>query len=142
MTGYVLALVLGLITLATIVQLMRKRRLREKYAAAWIILALGICVLAVFPQLAVWIAHHTGVETTSNLLFAVAVVVLLAVCLQLSGELSALEEKTRTLAEEVALLRVDAARHDALRAPGSRLHDTEPRPAPDGEAPPASDAGL
>lgn len=107
MTGYVLAIVLAIVVLATIVQLMRTRRLREKYAAVWIVLAVGIVVLAVFPRLAFWVAHHVGVETPANLLFAVAAVVLLGVCLQLSGEVSSLEEKTRTLAEEIALLRLD-----------------------------------
>ncbi|NKY09934.1 DUF2304 domain-containing protein [Cellulomonas hominis] len=114
MSGYVLALVLGLLTVVVLVQLLRSRRIREKYAAIWLVLALGICILAAFPDLAFWLATLVGVQTPVNLLFAVAAVVLLAVCLQLSGEVSSLEEKTRTLAEEVALLRQETRPpHDA-----------------------------
>ena len=49
---------------------------------------------AILDQLAAWF----GIVTPVNLVFALAIVVLLAVCVQLSAEVSGLEEETRTLA--------------------------------------------
>lgn len=119
MSGYLFAVALGLAILALVVQLLRTRRIREKYAAIWIVVALGICLLAVFPHLAFRLADLVGVKTPVNLLFAVAALVLLAVCLQLSGETSTLEEKTRSLAEEVALLRLAVRRLQASDSPAA-----------------------
>lgn len=110
MSGYVFAVALTVIVLALLFFLMRRRRIREKYAAIWVALAVAVVVLGLFPHLAVWLAARVGVETPVNLVFALAFVVLLLVCIQLSVEVSNLEEETRTLAEELALLRYDVSR--------------------------------
>lgn len=107
MSGYYFALAASLALVVFLVVLLRKRRLREKYATAWIIVAIGVCVLGAFPGTVEKIASIVGVETPSNLLFALALIVLLLVCIQLSVEVTMLEEETRTLAEELSLLRFD-----------------------------------
>lgn len=107
MSGYYFALAASLALVVFLVVLLRKRRLREKYATAWIVVALGVCILGAFPGTVESIASIVGVETPSNLLFALALLVLLLVCIQLSVEVTMLEEETRTLAEELSLLRFD-----------------------------------
>lgn len=104
MTGYVFALVAAVVILGFIVQLLRTRRLREKYAGLWLFLLVVIIVLALFPDIAFRLASALGVQTPSNLLFAASLVVLLLVSIQLSTEVSHLEEETRTLAERIAIL--------------------------------------
>jgi len=106
-TGYLFALVLCIVTVLFLVNLMRKRRLREKYAIIWLLLATVIVVVGAFPQTVLWLTRVVGVEIPANLVFAVAIMVLLIVCIQLSTEVTAIEEKTRTLVEEVALLRLE-----------------------------------
>ena len=93
MSGYGFVVGLSVVVLASLVGLMRSRRIREKYAAVWIALGLGIIVVCVWPNLAVSLARLVGVETPSNLVFAVALVILLGVCIQLSVALSAQEEQ-------------------------------------------------
>ncbi|MBO9555492.1 DUF2304 domain-containing protein [Cellulomonas sp.] len=107
MSGYVFALALCILVVGLLFFLLRTRRIREKYAGIWIALAVAVSILALFPRLAFWLSDLVGVETPVNLLFAAAFVVLLLVCIQLSTEVSNLEEETRTLAEEIALLRLD-----------------------------------
>lgn len=107
MLGYFLALALCVAALAMLIWLMRKGRLREKYAALWLLLILGVCIIGAIPDLMFWIAEFVGVQTPSNLLFAVALVVLFFVCIQLSTEASGLEEEVRTVAEEVALTKLE-----------------------------------
>ena len=79
MTGYALALALCLVVIVLIFSLLRRRRIREKYAAIWVVLTLAVVLLGAFPQLAVWLADVLGVHAPVNLLFATAFVVLLAV---------------------------------------------------------------
>ena len=60
------------------------------------------------PHSVNWSGHLSGLFQEeicpSALLFFVAGLVLLVVCVQFSVEISTLEEETRTLAEEIALL--------------------------------------
>ena len=117
MTVYATALILALVTVGVITFLMRSRRIREKYAAAWMVLAAAVVVLGAFPGLLARLATALGVVTPVNLLFFVAGLVLLIVCVQFSVEISTLEEETRTLAEEIALLSLTV---EQLRASGER----------------------
>jgi len=132
--GYGFALALVAIVLVTIVQLLRTRRLREKYATAWIAVAIVVVAVGVFPDLLSWLAARVGVQTPVNLLFALGGVVLLVVCIQFSVEITSLEAETRTLAEEIALLRHDLRR---LQEGG-----TGPTPAASGEAASAEEPGT
>ena len=108
MAGWrVLSLFVGAGTLFIVVEMMRRRKLREKYAGIWLVVGLGVAAFAAFPGLAEVLADHVGVKTGSNLVFLVSSVVLLIVALQLSSEVGHLEEEVRTAVEEVALLRCE-----------------------------------
>lgn len=131
MTAYLVALVGALAVLALIVELLRRRQLKEKYAVLWLVVGSGTTLLAVFPSLLSATADAVGVQVPANLLFFAALLLLLGVCVHLSWELSRVEDETRILAEEVALLRLDLQQVTSQQAapPG------HPRP---GTTPPAA----
>ena len=107
MSGYFFAIALSIAVVVFLFFLLRRRRIREKYAAIWICLGVAVAILGAFPNLAFWLARLVGVETPVNLLFAGGFVILLGVCIQLSSSLTSIEEQTRTLTEELALLKLD-----------------------------------
>lgn len=114
---------LALAILLIVGRLLLRRSLREKYAVIWIAIALVVLVLGLFPQLLLGLTDALGVQVPANLLFALAIVLLLGVALHLSWELSQAEEEIRRVAEETAILRADL---DALRsqlAPSSERDD-------------------
>jgi len=104
-SGYVFALVGAFVTLFFMVELLRRRRLREKYAALWIVVSVVVLLFAIFPALTTGLAELVGVTIPVNLVFFLGLLVLLIVCVQLSAEVSGLEQENQTLAEESALLR-------------------------------------
>jgi hypothetical protein len=110
-------LVLGLlgsgVTLGLLFEMMRRRRLREKYAVLWAAVAVLTLLVAAFPGLLAWASGVVGVAVPANLLFFLASMLLLVVSVQHSSELGRLEERTRTLAEEVGLLRLQVAQQVA-----------------------------
>ncbi|MBV9919489.1 MAG: DUF2304 domain-containing protein [Pseudonocardia sp.] len=110
----IVSIVAAVAALALVFELLRRRRLREKYAAIWVVIALGTVVVAIFPQILRWLADLVGIQTPSNLLFFGSLIVLFAVSLQLSREVGLLEEQSRRLAEEVGALKM---RVDALEKP-------------------------
>ena len=132
MSGVTILGVAGsLIILVSLFEMMRRNRLREKYALIWAVVALAIITVAAFPGLLIRASAAIGLEVPANLLFFVASMVIMVITLQHSTELGRLEERTRTLAEEIALLHMEIAmREDALDA--SREPGQEP--APDDES--------
>lgn len=103
--NYVVAIVGAVLVLGFMLELLRRRQLSEKYAALWLIVGLGVLVLLVAPGLLQSASDALGFEVPANLLFLVALTLLLGVAVHLSWELSRLEDETRSLAEELALLR-------------------------------------
>ena len=111
-------LILGLtgsvLTLTLLFELLRRKHLREKYAIFWVGVAVMTLFIAAVPQALFWASDLIGVSVPANLLFFVASMTLLAISIQHSHELGRLEERTRVLAEEIALLSLQP---DALDVP-------------------------
>lgn len=113
------ALIVGFGALGVILDLVRRRHLRVRYAGMWLVVGLGMTTLAVAPGLLDWAADALGVVDPPNLLFFMGLIVLLVVVVQLSLELSRVDEQMRILAEEIALLRNAMDEHDAHTDRGS-----------------------
>lgn len=109
-------LILGIIGSGTLIvvlfELLRRRHLRGKFAVLWIGVALVSLVLTIFPSLLFLASEIIGVEVPSNLLFFAAILLLLVASIQHSFEVGRLEERTRTLAEELALLQFNSSDRD------------------------------
>lgn len=116
-----LGIVFALCVLAVIFWLLLTRRLREKYAVLWFIIGLAILILTVFPGLLDALAALVGVELPANLLFILALALLIGVTLHQSWELSTAEDEIRRVAEEVAILRAEIERLDRGRDEASEL---------------------
>jgi hypothetical protein len=99
-----LGIIIALVILTFVMWLLLTRRLREKYAVLWLVIALAVLILGVFPELLFGLTRLLGVAVPANLLFALATLLLIGVSLHLSWELSQVEDETRRLAEEVAIL--------------------------------------
>lgn len=122
------AFVFSLVMFVLVLEMLRRKKLREKYAVLWLLVGGGSLILAGWPQLLALVAGWLGVEVPSNLLFAMSIVLLIGVSLHLSWELSVVEDETRILAEEVAILNTSLKQlQDKVRsaeAPGSVGTDT------------------
>ncbi|WP_026424798.1 DUF2304 domain-containing protein [Actinokineospora inagensis] len=111
MAGWrLLSVVVACLVLLVVIEMMRRRKLREKYAGMWLLVGIGVVVFGIFPNFAQKIADLVGVQTASNFVFFLAGIVLAVVCLHLSSEVGHLEEETRTAVEEIALLRCELDR--------------------------------
>ena len=103
----VLAVLIAALVLIVVIEMMRRRKLREKYAGMWLFVGIGVVCLGVIPGLPTWLSNLTGIQLAANFVFAAAAFVLLFVVLQLSSEVGHLEEEVRTTVEEIALLRCE-----------------------------------
>ena len=99
--------VTALLLIVFIFELLRRRQLREKYAILWLVVGLSTLPFGFVPDSVDSVTNHLGVKSGVSLVLFLAVVFLLLVCIHLSWEASQLEDETRTLAEEIALIRTD-----------------------------------
>lgn len=111
-----LGIVFAVSVLVVIVWMLLSHRLREKYAILWLVIGIAMLVLTLFPGLLTSLASLLEVEVPANLLFLLALALLIGVTLHQSWELSTAEDETRRVAEEVAILRAEVDRlTDATR---------------------------
>ena len=126
-----LTIVTGLTALAVLafmVELLRRRQLQEKYAILWLLVSIVILPMAFFPFLTDNLAEAIGIASGVSLVLFLGIVFLLLVTVHLSWEVSRLEEETRTLAEDLALLRSELGRprdSSAVPAPTSEVPDDQ-----------------
>lgn len=107
----VLAL-LTIVAIAVIVRLVRQRQLKAKYSLLWLSLGMGMAVLAAVPGAMDRIAEEVGIWYPPALYLMLGVAFLLLLSMHFSYELSRMENRIRSLAEEVALLRHEIERRD------------------------------
>ena len=101
----VLLMAIVAFSLLFILRLVRQRKLRGKYALLWVGVGLFLFAFAIWPDMIIPIADWVGVEYEPAVVFGVAIAFLFLMVVHFSFELSRSEERTRVLAEELALLR-------------------------------------
>lgn len=109
----------ALIVFVTVFELVRRRRLRERYALVWMAAALGLVVLAVWQGLLNAIAKAVGIYYPPNALFVAAFGFLLLLLLHLSAAVSRLSDQTTVLAQRLALL------EERERTPEQAMHEPD-----------------
>lgn len=105
MPSNIFFLILAALVIVMVIVQVSNQKMKEKYAALWLVISLLIMVLALFPSLLSWLAGVTGVVMPVNLLFLLSIIMLIGVALHLTLEVSKLSEDVRTLAEEIAILK-------------------------------------
>lgn len=102
-------LIVTLLSVAAVLEFVRRRRLLESFALLWLAVGAGLVVLAVSRPVVDRVAEAVGIAYGANLILGVGVLFLLFVAMSLSLHVSRLEAQVEILAEEVAFLRgVDA----------------------------------
>lgn len=98
------ATIASLLLLVAVLELVRRRRLREKYALLWILTAIVLLILSVWRGAVTSIATMLGVSYGPTVLFAVGALFILVVLLHYSTVISALTDRTVVLAQALASL--------------------------------------
>ena len=113
MTPFRVSIVAALVSLALLVvvlELIRSRRLRERYALVWLLTAAVLLVLSVWRSGLDTIAGLVGIHYAPSMLFAVAGLFAVVVLLHFSTVLSRLSDQNVILAQRVALLEAERER--------------------------------
>jgi hypothetical protein len=97
------AVVTSVVTLIGIVELVRRRKLREEYAWLWIATSIGMVVLSAWYGLLEWFSGLIGAVAVTTTLFLFALLFLLVISIHYSTVISRLSTQVRRLAQELAI---------------------------------------
>jgi len=100
-----LLIIIGLLVLATVINLLRTRRLKEEYALLWLFAALSLLAAPILINPLDRIASFLGVDYPPALFLGLGVVGLLLIIFQLSLNISRFSDHIRVLTQEIAILR-------------------------------------
>lgn len=111
---------IGLISLAFFVatfEFVRKRRLREEYAILWLLTALSVAALSLFPGLVETLGKITGFYYLTSVVFIVFVFVI-AILMHYSVVISRMKETNKEMVQKCALL------EQKIREMDDRINET------------------
>lgn len=120
--AHVMLAILVALAILVIIRLVRRRHLKAKYSLLWLTLGGFMVVIAAVPGLLDWTAGRLGIYYEPTLLILLGLALLLLIVMHFSYELSRMENRVRTLAEEAAILR---HRVDQLEAGNESVEPTD-----------------
>jgi hypothetical protein len=97
-------IVLAVVVCVLIFELVRRKRLMERYALLWLLAGVTILVLGIWKGLLTRLSHAVGIYYAPSALFAVAFVFVLVMLVHFSATISRLSDQNKVLAQRLALL--------------------------------------
>ena len=100
----VFVVILGLIMFFGIIELVRRRKLKEEYSFIWLITGFFFVLFAVWSDILVIVSQILGIALPVNTLFFMAIIFIFLLCLYFSLIISALSTQVKNLAQKLAML--------------------------------------
>lgn len=100
----ILAIGLSLLLVFLIFELVRRKKLKEKYAILWMFTGFTVLTLAVFERLLGWITRFLGIGLPVNAVFFFGIFFIILINLHFSLVISNLSEQNKRIAQKLALL--------------------------------------
>lgn len=104
--------ILIVIGMASVIQMVRKRRIDLRYALVWVLVSLGVLVFTLFPNFLTWLSGFLGIASPVNMLFFIGFCFSLIIIYTLSIATSRLSAKVKVMAQEMAILKYDLYRKE------------------------------
>ena len=109
------ATVVSLTIFFLVIDLVRRSRLKERYSLLWIFSAAVMLLFSVSRKFLHFAATSLGIFYPPSLIFLLASIFLIIINIHFSTVISELSEKTKTLTQEIALLKEALGRKDENR---------------------------
>ncbi len=101
---YLLTATVCVVLLGTVIWLLKKNHLREKYAILWLVIVLAMPIGFLDVPLITWASHFVGIQYPPTMVFLAAILGLLLLTLMLSVIVSHQTDRVIVLTQKQALL--------------------------------------
>ncbi len=103
----IIIIVSMLLALIYIISNIRRQKINFRYGIGWMLVAVLIMLLAIWPQILDLISYALGIAVPVNMLFFMGFILLVIVVFFLSRSVSDLSEKVKQLSQELAIAKKD-----------------------------------
>jgi hypothetical protein len=130
-----LAIAVTFALLLLVFELVRRKRLSERYAILWLLAAVTLFVLAVWKGLLTSLSNDVGISYPPSLLFAVAIGLIAMILLHFSLAVSRLSDQNKVLAQRLGLLqqRIEESEAASVGPASTNAQPADLTPEPDAE---------
>lgn len=104
------AISISIILFIIIIDLVRRKKLREEFSWLWLLTGSVIILLAAWYDLLLFITKLIGAVLPTSTLFFFSVLFLLIISLYYSTKISSLHERVKDVAQQVAILQSEIQR--------------------------------
>jgi hypothetical protein len=101
----VFAIIASILIMLVVVELVRRKKLREEYSWLWLVTGAFIILLVVWYDLLVFVTHLIGAIAPTTTLFIFGLIFLMLISLHYSIQISRLSQQVKNMAQELAILR-------------------------------------
>ena len=101
----IFAIIASVLIMLLVVELVRRRRLREEYSWLWLLTGGVIILLVIWYDLLVFITHMIGAVAPTTTLFIFGLLFLMLISLHYSIQISKLSHQVKEIAQQLALLK-------------------------------------
>ena len=112
----------SVLALFLVIELVRRRQLREEYSLLWLGTAFAMLLVSAWRDLLHGLSRLVGIVYPPNLLFLLAALFTLLLLLYFSTVITRLSQENKEIAQELALLRHEV--EDLRDKPHSRKEDS------------------
>ena len=124
----IIAIAGSLALLAIVIDLVRRRRLKEEYSFLWVLTAACLLVLAGWMDLLTWLTKAIGGVAPSSTIFFFSLLFVFCMLLHFSVRVSSLERRLTALVQEIGIMGVTRPEPEA-GPPPEAVHAEQPDPA-------------
>jgi hypothetical protein len=101
----IFAIAASILIMVFVVELVRRRRLREEYSWLWLLTGAVIILLVVWYDLLVYVTHLIGAIAPTTTLFIFGLLFLMLISLHYSLQISKLSHQVKEMAQQLTLLK-------------------------------------
>jgi hypothetical protein len=101
----IFAIAASILIMMIVVELVRRRKLREEYSWLWLLTGAVIILLVVWYDLLVYVTHLIGAIAPTTTLFIFGLLFLMLISLHYSLQISKLSHQVKEMAQQLTLLK-------------------------------------
>ena len=103
----IFSILIALIIFIVILDMVRRKKLREELSFIWLLAGLTILLLSLWERLLLFCSNIMGIKSPVSFVFFMGIVYLILMNLQLSMKISVLSDHVKKMAQKIAILELE-----------------------------------
>lgn len=108
----VFAIIVAISLIIIIIELVRRKKLREEYSFLWVLTSIVILILVIWYDILVWLSKFIGAAVPTSTLFVFSILFVMILLIHYSIKISELTEQIKELVQEITILKTELHTND------------------------------